>query len=186
MTIRLGNKRRILAAAMALAMSGTTAWAAESQADSTQSLQGQIQDLKTRIDQLQQEQQTQQNAHPSTATQVDQDAANSSKPPLQSAFEAGYSHGKFIIQSTDGTFTLHPNFQFQFRNSTDYRRDATAGGGDQTDNGFELRRMKFGFEGTAYDKNLHYFFSMGNRPKQRQSPTRRWMGPLPFQSRAAR
>jgi len=43
-------------------------------------------------------------------------------------FTAGYNNGKFIIQSADGNFLLHPWLQFQFRSTTNARDNA--GGGD--------------------------------------------------------
>ena len=61
------------------------------------------------------------------------------------------------MQSTDGRYLLHPWFQIQFRNTTTFREDAKQGGtADDTQNGFEVRRMKFGFDGNAISTDLTY------------------------------
>jgi len=74
------------------------------------------------------------------------------------AFMGGWDNG-FKIRSADGNFMLHPWFQFQFRNVTNYRQDAKQGGnGDDIQNGFELRRMKFGFDGNVFSPDLTYTF----------------------------
>jgi len=75
-----------------------------------------------------------------------------------SAFVAGYSKGKFLLQSADGKFVFHPSIQFQVRNATNYR-DLGAGDDDEEiDNGWELRRVKLGFDGNALTKDLTYNF----------------------------
>ncbi len=73
-------------------------------------------------------------------------------------FMGGWENG-FKIRSADGNFLLHPWLQMQFRNITNYRQDAKQSGqGDDLQNGFELRRMKFGFDGNAFSPNLTYLF----------------------------
>src|SRR5258706_2904759 len=75
-----------------------------------------------------------------------------------SSFLGGWDNG-FKIRSADGNFLLHPWFQFQFRNVTNYRQDAKQNGqGDDLQNGFELRRMKFGFDGNVFSPDLTYLF----------------------------
>jgi hypothetical protein len=74
-------------------------------------------------------------------------------------FTAGYSDGKFLLQTADGRFLLHPYVLAQIRNTTSWRVDGKQPNNtDDTENGFEIRRMKFGFEGNAFTKELTYRF----------------------------
>ena len=72
---------------------------------------------------------------------------------------AGRDKGKFFIRSADGEFSFSPTFQFQFRYVANLRDGE---GGDVDDDGtaeegFELRRMKFGAEGKAFKKFEYKF-----------------------------
>ena len=72
---------------------------------------------------------------------------------------AGYSDGRFLLRSEDGNFLLHPWLQFQFRNTTSYRENGKAGGKqDDTQTGFEVRRLKFGLDGNLFSPDLTYLF----------------------------
>ena len=107
-----------------------------------------------------------------TIDSVLRDAERRSSPSfLQTGgFTAGYSKNKFLIQDEAGNFVLNPNLQFQFRHVANFRNDNTApddddpdtdpeGSGDSvTTSGFELRRMKFAFEGNAFGPALTYKF----------------------------
>jgi hypothetical protein len=64
----------------------------------------------------------------------------------------------FFIKSDDGNFSLYPDLLFQFRGVVNYREKAKAGGDSSTENGFEVRRAKFGFYGTAFDPDFSYRF----------------------------
>lgn len=67
---------------------------------------------------------------------------------------AGYDPAKgFILRSEDGNFSLHPTLFGQFRNITNYTAD-----GREIENGFEVRRMKFGFDGNAFSPATTYLF----------------------------
>ena len=66
--------------------------------------------------------------------------------------------GKFTLRSDDGNFLLHPWFQLQFRNVTSYREGADGGADDEWDNGFEVRRMKFGVDGNVFSPDTTYLF----------------------------
>jgi hypothetical protein len=74
-------------------------------------------------------------------------------------FTAGYSNGKFVIQSGDGSFSWHPWLHFQFRQIVNYRQDGKAAGVDDTDSGFEVRRARFGFDGNLFSPDFTYFFN---------------------------
>lgn len=71
---------------------------------------------------------------------------------------AGRDKGKFFIRSPDGEFTFSPTFQFQMRYVANLR-DGAGGDDDEStiEDGFELRRMKFGAEGKAF-KDFEYKF----------------------------
>ena len=76
-------------------------------------------------------------------------------------FTAGWSNGKFLIQSEDGNFVLNPNFWLQVRYDLNYRDEDAANpstAGRRTESGFEIRRMKFLFEGNAFTPDLKYRF----------------------------
>jgi hypothetical protein len=88
--------------------------------------------------------------------------ANKRSQLLESGgFTAGWTNGKFIIQSEDGNYVLNPNFWFQERYILNYREEDAnneVDGGATTEHGFELRRMKFIFEGNAITPKLKYRF----------------------------
>lgn len=63
--------------------------------------------------------------------------------------------GKFYIRSEDEAFSFSPTFQLQVRNVTNW---IDAVDGDEWENGFELRRAKFGAEGYIFNENLEYKF----------------------------
>ena len=73
---------------------------------------------------------------------------------------AGHRDGKFFIGSDDGNFNFRPWGYLQFREVTN-RRQQFKNGHDDTQNGFEMRRAKFIFEGNAFSKDLTYNFSWG-------------------------
>ena len=97
-----------------------------------------------------------------TVSSVLRDADLRSNPVMLQAgdFTAGYSKGKFLIQDAKGDFVLNPNFQFQARYIFNNRDSAVAaGGGDSvSQDGFEIRRMKFIFDGNLFGPDLTYKF----------------------------
>jgi hypothetical protein len=86
-------------------------------------------------------------------------------------FTAGYNRGKFLIQSADGNFVMQPMAQFQVRYDAAYRDDGkstdagTSGERDKIDDGFELRRVKFGFGGNVVSPDLTYLFMWATNRK---------------------
>jgi hypothetical protein len=82
----------------------------------------------------------------------------------ESPFSGGWREGKFTIQSADGNYVLHPWFQFMPRHVTNYREDAKNGDAD-IQNGFEIRRMKFGVDGNVFGKDLTYLFNWATNRK---------------------
>jgi hypothetical protein len=81
-----------------------------------------------------------------------------------SPYLGGWRNDKFTLQSADGNTVLHPWFQFQPRHVTNYREDAKNGEAD-IQNGFEIRRMKFGVDGSIFTKDLTYLFNWATNRK---------------------
>jgi hypothetical protein len=147
----------LLAAALVGAAGVTSAGAEEL---TTQELIRRIDDLQAQLDRLKAgEARARQDAREVDATvdRVVKDADRRSQLLDVEGFTAGYSGGKFLLQSGDGQFVFHPYLQLQFRNITNYREDGKASG-DDLQNGFETRRMKFGFDGNLWGSSLVYQF----------------------------
>jgi hypothetical protein len=64
----------------------------------------------------------------------------------------------FFIKSEDGNFSLYPDLLFQFRAVAVTRQNSKSGAAQSTNDGFEIRRGKFGFYGTAFDPDFSYRF----------------------------
>jgi len=148
--------------AAALGLSAGAVWAAE---PTTSELMQQIQQLQTKVQQLE----TKQEALASkdvddTVSQVLQDADKRSQLLQMEGFTAGWQKGKgFRIQDAQGNFVLHPFFQFDYRFTTNYRDDGKHAGNDSDwESGFEVRRLKLGFDGTAFTPDLYYYFRWNN------------------------
>jgi len=144
-------KGKVVASALIGMISAGSAFAQD--ATSTADLKAQIDALQKKVNQIEAREASMPQQQ-QTISQVQADAANQGS--LQMV--AGWDGKSFMIGSKDGKFTLSPTFQFQFRNSTNYRSDQKAGGGDDLQNGFELRRMKFGIQGNVFSKDLSYKF----------------------------
>ena len=107
-----------------------------------------------------------------TVDSVLRDAERRSTPSFLQVggITAGYSKNKFLIQDEAGDFVLNPNLQFQYRHVANFRNDDTApddddpdtdveGAGDSVaESGFEIRRLKFSFDGNAFGPRLTYKF----------------------------
>ena len=127
-----------------------------------------IQALKSRIDQLEAQQKQQELKHEQEAQQRQQESALQSTQleadrhsRLFDATDitAGYKDNRFFIQSDDGKFVWRPWIHMQFRDVTLWRQDFKAKGDDDTENGFEMRRLRFGFDGNLFSPDLTYFFN---------------------------
>jgi phosphate-selective porin OprO and OprP len=125
-----------------------------------QQMQQKMQAMQAQIDSLQQQVGANANAKDvdTTVDAVLQDADRQSQLMQADGFTAGYNKGKFMLMSSDGNFSLHPWFQFQFRDVYNYRKDSDTDGGNADDWGFELRRMKFGVDGNAFSPDFSYNF----------------------------
>src|SRR5690606_4851560 len=154
-------KRRALPVIVS-AVLGVSA-AAHAAEPSMQEMQSQIEQLQAELNKMKSQQEQQLNAADVDATveAVLRDADRRSQLLQTEGFTAGYNKGKFLIQSADGNFSLNPNIHFQVRHVTNYAENVD-GGDDDTEHGFEIRRMKFGVGGNAFSKNLKYTFVWGS------------------------
>jgi hypothetical protein len=158
---------RAMAAVMisvGLATSSALAAAPSTQPSPTeQQLIDRINALETEVHQLKAEQQTQ----PGSAAQAPASGADALQQinadaerhtnlfDVSTGLTAGWNASKkqFYLASEDGNFYLHPGIIFQARYAADYRRTP-----DTWQNGFELRRMKFYFDGFLFTPDLTYKF----------------------------
>jgi hypothetical protein len=142
----------------ALGISAGSAYAAE---PTTEQLLQRIDQLQAKVQQLETRQSDSLSARDVDATieKVLSDAEKRSQLLQMEGFTAGYSRDRFVIQDAQGNWVLRPRFEFQFRNTTNYRSDAKQGG-DEADieHGFSVNRMAFGADGTAFSPDLTYFF----------------------------
>lgn len=95
---------------------------------------------------------------------VQTDAAQRNQFPQSDKLVTGWDKG-FKIGSQDGLYLIQPYVEFQFRNVTNYAHSLDLGGvdddaDDNFQNGFEVRRAKFGVKGNAFSKDLKYNFRM--------------------------
>jgi hypothetical protein len=158
----------VLLGGLVCGLSGTSAWAADE--PNQQELIDEIRSLRARVEQLQQaqtkqeqhqQQQTDAKAVTSTVDNVIHDADKHSSLLDAQGFTAGWSKGKFLIQSEDGAFSLNPNFQFQARYVLNNRAEdapSEVAGRAATESGFELSRVKLAFEGNVFGPDTKYKF----------------------------
>jgi hypothetical protein len=65
---------------------------------------------------------------------------------------------QFFLGTEDGTFYLHPAVYFQFRGIVNDREQFKKHHTDDTQMGFEVRRLKFAFDGNLFTPDLTYKF----------------------------
>jgi hypothetical protein len=125
----------------------------------TSELMEQIKTLQQRVQQLEQKQD--QATHSRDIDQITREVladANQRSQLLQSeGFTAGYHDGQFLLKSADDNFVFHPWFWMQFRNTSTFREDVGTSDDNDLQNGFELRRVKFGFDGNVFSPDLSYY-----------------------------
>jgi hypothetical protein len=157
------TRKKALTIIMSAALAGTYAARAHAQATApTPDVGAEIKTLRERLDQLEKQQaqaQRKQEAQ-ETSGKVAADAARQSMLIDTSGFTGGFEDNRFVIRSADGNFSLRPWLHLQFRNITLVRQDFKNGGSsDEIDNGFEVRRMKLGFDGNMFTPDLTYMFN---------------------------
>jgi outer membrane murein-binding lipoprotein Lpp len=134
--------------------------------DTMSEMADEIRSLRARVQQLESDREqtavTTQHAGESagrTSAAVIEDADHRSAMFDMEGFTAGYTSNKgFVVRSGDGDFLLHPWLQFAFRGITNDRQDSKPDGDDDVQNGFELRRMKLGFDGNLWGPSFKYTF----------------------------
>jgi len=127
--------------------------------DQFKSVRSLLDQLKIQEQELERKQQLleQKQEQQAAVEQVVEDADRRSKLLDVEGVNAGYASGRgLVLASDDGRFLLHPWLQFQFRNTTTYR-EHIATGMDDTQSGFELRRLKFGADGNLFSRDFNYF-----------------------------
>ena len=124
------------------------------------SARSEIDALRTRLDQLESMQRDIAIKAEATKTseQIIDDASKRSQMMEVGSFSAGYKNGRFYLGSEDGNFNLRPMLHLQFRDVTNVRQDFKPGGDNDIENGFEVRRAKFGFDGNVFSPDLTYMF----------------------------
>lgn len=156
---RLAGVALIAATTPVIAAEPTTQPDVNTQLQSVRTLLDQVKEQERLLAQqeqrLEQEQQKQAAVAESLA-----DADRRSKLLDTQNVTAGFVSGRgFFLASDDGNFLLHPWLQFQFRNVTDYREQISRGVYD-TQNGFEVRRLKFGADGNLFSPDFTYLFQL--------------------------
>ncbi len=168
------SSRRRLALAL-VAVIGTTGAAHARAADSTaapataptqqellekiNALQSEVNQLKTQQAATSAEQKLEsQRSVDASVAQVQADAQRHSQLfdlTDGNAVVAQHTDSGFKFHTADGNFSVNPWLQLQFRYETTYRSRASTG--DDTQSGFEVRRLKYGADGNLFGPNLTYF-----------------------------
>src|SRR5207249_409833 len=152
------NKMGAAAAILSVtALSGATYAADPTNAE----LLDRIKVLEEKLEQVQAKQQQPTSAEIDAAVnRVLKDAEQRSRIFSGDSFVGGWNADKqqFFLGSRDGSFYLHPGIVLQFRNSTSFRQDGKKSGENDLQNGFEVRRAKFGFDGNIFGPDLTYKF----------------------------
>jgi hypothetical protein len=160
------QKNRLIVQLSALAVAVTvsvTPARADSPTPTTQPdnqyLQDQVRQLRAEVDAMKQQQAA---LTPPTARSSDTTGLELGNGPTTGPFTgltAGYIDNRFTLQSLDGNYVFRPWFHLQVRDVTSVRQDYKVGGADDTENGFEIRRLRFGFDGNVVTPDLTYFFN---------------------------
>ena len=141
----------------------------------SQDVSSEIAALRSRLDQLEAQQKATELqrreaesklADKISADELAHDAATSDQKLLTpEGFTAGYTDNRFVIQSADGNFVLRPWVHFQFREVVNDRTDFLVLNkkkktfDDEVNQGFELRRVRFGLDGNLFTPDFTYFFN---------------------------
>jgi hypothetical protein len=146
---------------VAFTVAGGNCLAAEptTQPESQQQLQDEVHELRSEVNALKQQQPT---TAPIQARESETTGLQLAKGPATGPIEgfmSGFTLDRFTLQSPDGNYVLRPWFHLQIRDVTDDREHYKVGGADDTENGFEIRRLRFGFDGNVITPNLTYFFN---------------------------
>jgi hypothetical protein len=125
-------------------------------APSVDQLRQQIDQLQRRLDDIQKQQQkAAANAEArQTVDQLAKDAeARSQLLGTGGDLHASYGDNGLYIRSSDGNFSMHPGINFRFRYIANSRTDPS-----DSENGFEVRRLRPYVSGNVFTPKLTYFF----------------------------
>lgn len=130
-------------------------------------LQRKLADLQARIDRLQAQSAARRGA---VMRQIEVDADKHSQFLSDVPFFSGYDpEVGFVVQSDDGNFSFHPSVLMQFRDVTDYRSRINPGQGgvtgkqgDDTQNGFEMTRLRLTLDGNLFSQLLTYYVQLAD------------------------
>jgi hypothetical protein len=120
-------------------------------------LQAQVQELRSQL--AAQQHQPDPRAVSNTISLVNEDAQRRSQLLSSDGNLVGgwnVQKQQFYLGSADGNFYFHPIAIMHIRQNVNYRDDTPAGGGSTTEEGLELRRAKFGFDGNLFTPDLTY------------------------------
>ncbi|HET6248031.1 MAG TPA: hypothetical protein VFE47_10070 [Tepidisphaeraceae bacterium] len=167
----MNNRAAIILAATATVLCYSGLALAADPAPGQPEISQEIKALRTRIDQLEQKEKAEQLQRHEAEQKLDEkitteklagDVAQRDQFLSAEGFTAGYSDGKFIIQDTEGNFTLHPWAHLQLRGVVNQRnghQGSAINPEDEVDSGFEVRQLRFGADGNMFSPDLTYFFN---------------------------
>jgi hypothetical protein len=113
-------------------------------------------ELQSRLDALEQQQGAGDAQVAQTVQEVVRDAEKRTHLlQVSGGLTAGYDKG-FFIRGSDGDFELRPSVLLQFRNITNVATGDSGDDGNDTENGFELRRLRPRIDGYAFAKDFTY------------------------------
>jgi hypothetical protein len=150
-------------------------------------LDAQIQTMHAQLERLevQQKQLKRQAEEATTQAEIYKDVAAHHERMGLNGLTAGYKDNRFFIQSDDGNFVIRPWIHLQVRDTTNYREHVVGAGHDgyDTENGIEIRRARFGFDGNLFTPDFTYFFDWATY-RQDQSANIVSTGPTPSNPKA--
>jgi outer membrane murein-binding lipoprotein Lpp len=160
----MGNKSKLMLAAAVLGVWGLPVRAEDPSVDT---LRKKVDALSAEVEQLRSEQAQNSKDVAATIDAVLRDAEHRSQLLAANGESgAGYDNG-FYIKS--GDFVLRPHATFQARYVADYRENTSGAKADETETGFEIRRMKLVLQGTAFSPDLSYYFRWDTRTASTKS-----------------
>jgi hypothetical protein len=165
-----GWKKYLVAIAAQSAFAVAPLFAADAAAQGDQpDLNARMNALQAELDALKAQQRTQREQavakeQQSTLDETLKDADRHSRFFDSSGVSAGFdsSSNRFFLKSDDGNFSLRPWFHLQIRGVANERNDFQGQAAEpksETNTGFEIRRMRFGFDGNVFSPDFQYFFN---------------------------
>lgn len=159
------SRQKLTVIAIALSVASVTFGQTENLPDKD----AQLQTVRNLLDQVRQQEKLlaeqeqkleQEQEHQAAFIEALQNAERQSNRGSTENFTAGFVTGRGLyLGSEDGTFLFHPWVLSQFRNTTTHRSRISRGVYD-TQNGFEVRRLKFGADGHVASPNFSYSFNL--------------------------